>query len=196
MAAPVVMSRRLALANSKWRVFLDRIVDHGGNEVADYLVIEGREPRRDNITGVAILPILDGHCVLLRSFRYALGTESFEVPRGFVDPGEEPRDAALRELTEETGLTCPPEDLVPLGCYAPEPSTLRARGALFAATRCAGTLRAADDEIGIAAVAVMDADHVARLIACGEIEDAATLVVFYRYEQLLRTGLTDGSQRR
>jgi len=32
-------------------------------------------------------------------------TEAWQMPQGGVDPGEEPRDAALRELEEETGIT-------------------------------------------------------------------------------------------
>ena len=31
--------------------------------------------------------------------------EAWQMPQGGIDPGEEPRDTALRELGEETGLT-------------------------------------------------------------------------------------------
>lgn len=31
--------------------------------------------------------------------------DAWQMPQGGVDPGEEPRDAALRELEEETGIT-------------------------------------------------------------------------------------------
>ena len=32
-------------------------------------------------------------------------TEAWQMPQGGVDPGEDPRDAALRELEEEPGIT-------------------------------------------------------------------------------------------
>ncbi len=40
---------------------------------------------------------------------------AWTIPKGEVDPGEEPLDAARREFTEELGLPVPPGELVPLG---------------------------------------------------------------------------------
>ncbi|MBP2338890.1 ADP-ribose pyrophosphatase YjhB (NUDIX family) [Saccharothrix coeruleofusca] len=45
-------------------------------------------------------------------FRAALA-----LPGGFVEPGERPPDAAVRELAEETGVVLPRERLRRLGCY-------------------------------------------------------------------------------
>lgn len=45
-------------------------------------------------------------------FRAALA-----LPGGFVEPGERPPDAAVRELAEETGVEVPRERLRRLGCY-------------------------------------------------------------------------------
>lgn len=41
--------------------------------------------------------------VLVRQYRYAVGEELWELPAGMIETGEDPREAALRELEEETG---------------------------------------------------------------------------------------------
>lgn len=46
------------------------------------------------------------------------GTSRFMLPGGKPEPGEEPRQAALREVQEETGLEILPDALVELGRFA------------------------------------------------------------------------------
>ena len=48
--------------------------------------------------------------VLIRQFRYPINGYVYEFPAGLVDPGEEPRQAAVREMYEETGLTFTPRE--------------------------------------------------------------------------------------
>jgi ADP-ribose pyrophosphatase len=45
----------------------------------------------------------DHHLVLVNQFRFGVDTFSLEIPGGVIDLGEEPLDAGLRELREETG---------------------------------------------------------------------------------------------
>lgn len=42
---------------------------------------------------------------LVRQFRYAFGKELLEIPAGKLEPGEDPLEAARRELKEECGIT-------------------------------------------------------------------------------------------
>jgi len=60
--------------------------------------------------GSAIVPFcLDGERLLIgtiREVRPYLGGEVNNVPRGFIDPGEDHCQAARRELAEETGFDC------------------------------------------------------------------------------------------
>ncbi len=54
---------------------------------------------------------------LIRQFRYAIEEEIIEIPAGKLDAGEDPADAAARELTEEAGIKA--EKIEPLGNIIP-----------------------------------------------------------------------------
>ncbi|MCL6451147.1 MAG: NUDIX hydrolase [Acetobacteraceae bacterium] len=45
----------------------------------------------------------EGKVVLVRQYRSGTGSWTLEIPGGTVDPGEDPEEAARRELLEETG---------------------------------------------------------------------------------------------
>ena len=88
------------------RVRIDR-VDLGPHAV-DREVVE-----RDD--AVAVVAVDDDGCVVLvNQYRHPVGELLVEIPAGTLDvPGESPREAAVRELAEETGLEA--ERLEPLG---------------------------------------------------------------------------------
>ena len=69
--------------------------------------------------GACILPYFeDGTICMVRQFRYAMGEVLTEIPAGKLDYiGEDPREAALRELREETGAVA--SELIPLGPFYP-----------------------------------------------------------------------------
>jgi len=52
----------------------------------------------------AVVPLKeDGRVVLIRQLRHAVGGFIYEIPAGKLDPQEDPRDCAARELEEEVG---------------------------------------------------------------------------------------------
>ncbi|MBQ8604507.1 MAG: NUDIX hydrolase [Oscillospiraceae bacterium] len=56
--------------------------------------------------GAAVLPVDDdGNVYLIRQFRSPFEQEVLEIPAGKLEKGEDPFEAAKRELSEETGFT-------------------------------------------------------------------------------------------
>lgn len=54
---------------------------------------------------VSIIPINENNEVyLVKQYRKAIDKEILEIPAGKIEIGEEPKDCAIRELKEETGL--------------------------------------------------------------------------------------------
>jgi 8-oxo-dGTP pyrophosphatase MutT (NUDIX family) len=49
---------------------------------------------------------------------HTTGTSRWDLPKGMADPGESPRDAAVREAWEEAGLRLPADALLDLGEFA------------------------------------------------------------------------------
>ena len=52
--------------------------------------------------------------VLIRQYRYPIGGYVYEFPAGLVERGENYREAAIREMHEETGLTFTPIEVDPM----------------------------------------------------------------------------------
>lgn len=81
---------------------------------------------------VTIIPVLKNHLVMISNYRYPINEWSLELPSGVIDEGELPKQAAIRELEEETGYSA--MGLQKLGWYYPVPGRSRQKAYVFIST--------------------------------------------------------------
>ena len=136
----------------------------------------GRQARREIVehgesVGIVALDA-EGKALLVRQYRKAPECLLLEIPAGGIDPGEEPRDCAQRELQEETGYRAGKMERI--GGFYTSPGYCTEFIHLFLATDLElSPLRAdADETIELVRLPLT---HVAQLISSGEICDAKTV---------------------
>jgi ADP-ribose pyrophosphatase len=120
--------------------------------------------------GVSVLATTGDDLWLIREYKYAIGRHIWQLPSGSIDKGEEPLQAGMRELLEETGLAA--DTWTPLGLIYPYPTNIASAVHLFLA-HDARPVQA--PELGIE-LARSSLASVRRLIVNNEITHAASLV--------------------
>lgn len=124
--------------------------------------------------GVAILALdAQDRVLLVRQFRYAVEEVVLELPAGKLEPGEDARLCAQRELGEETG--CVPGELIDLGVSYSSPGIFGEKIYLFLARDLQeGTAHPEEDEF--LELVRMPLAELWQKIADGQIVDAKTIV--------------------
>lgn len=175
------VNRRLMCENSKFSIYFDHVIDRAGFEIRDYLVVAPRNTGKNFVTGVAVLPVVDGNVGLVQIFRPALQAYCWEIPHGFVDEGEANKVSAMRELLEETGLVADPARIASLGFIAPDSGVIAARVELFVAEAGQKEKRGGG-ELGIREFRFFPFGVFERMIMDSEVQDTFTLAAWCRYQ--------------
>lgn len=117
------MSERILFEN-RWLKIVERSALKR-QEVISYTVLE----RSDSVT---LVPISEsGRTLLLRQHKVPVNKNLWGFPEGFINPDEKPRDAVVREMLEETGITL--SDLHQIGVYHPMPGLTTQTTTVFSA---------------------------------------------------------------
>jgi len=154
---------------------LDRVVLQNGEHTLREVV--------EHPGGVTIIPIDDeGYVYCVRQFRYPMSEHLLEVPAGKLEYGEEPLQCALRELSEETGISA--QEYIDLGKIYPSPGFCRetlylymARGLSFGKPHL--------DLNEFLDVEKIHIDELVRLVMANEITDAKTVIAVLKARNIL-----------
>lgn len=151
---------------------------------------DGAESVREyvkHIGAVCILPLTDdGEVILERQYRYAVRQILTEIPAGKLDaPGEDPLEAARRELREETGATA--REMIPLGDYYGSPAIMGERIRMFVAKGLTfGETEFDEDEF--LEVFRLPLEEAEAAVLRGEIPDGKTQAAILRAAAMRRAG--------
>jgi ADP-ribose pyrophosphatase len=163
----VALTRVLELMSARFRH------PHRGTE-RDFVVVRAA----DWVNVLALTP--GGELVLVQQFRFGIDTFSLEIPGGIMEPGEDPIEAGLRELREETGFVGARARL--LGSTHPNPA-IQSNWCHFVfvedAVRTAELEWDADEEIE---VTTLPAAEVLALARAGGITHALALNALFLFE--------------
>ncbi len=150
-------------------------------------LVDGTEAVRevvDHPGGVAIVSLTDNNeIILVRQFRYPYKETIYEIPAGKLEAGENPRDAALREFSEECGASA--EKFEPFGEIYPTPGYCGEIIRLFyAAGLTFGEQNLDADEY--LDVVKMPFNECISKIMNGEIKDAKTVIGILKLKELMK----------
>ncbi|BCU81669.1 ADP-ribose pyrophosphatase [Polycladomyces abyssicola] len=144
---------------------------------------DGRTSQREIVKhpgAVAVVAITDEKkLVLVRQFRKPLEKTILEIPAGKLEPGEDPRVCAFRELKEETGYRA--EEMTPLVSFYTSPGFADEIIHLYVASGLhRGEARPDQDEF--VELVELTLPEAWQRIADGEICDAKTVAAVYHWQ--------------
>jgi ADP-ribose pyrophosphatase len=151
-----------------------------------------RGVRKDYST---IVPFISNEEILvIKSYRHLVDSVQIEVPSGYIDKGESPREAAIRELKEETGYSA--KDVISIGHYTLDYSMFEQKGNLFVAYDLV--------KVGSQSLGIMEKIDVERrnikeikgMLFEGKILNAASIVALYRAVNFHEHNNNKNQQRR
>jgi 8-oxo-dGTP pyrophosphatase MutT (NUDIX family) len=185
----------------KWPRIADDVV--GDFKVFQVSCVKARSPRNGKVVPfhvldlpnwVVTIPVTpDGKLVMVEQFRAAADEVTLEFPSGRMEDGEEPMDAALRELEEETGYKG--DSARALGTLQPDPGLFRNTMTIVLAEACEPTEEKSQDDGEDVHVRLVDPEDVPRLIENGDIRHVNVIAPWYLYEHDRRTNVSPGPAR-
>lgn len=130
---------------------------------------------------INVIPITaDNEIVLVEQFRYGIEEPTLEIPGGMVDEGEEPPEAARRELVEETGYVA--ENWKSLGKVSANPAIMNNFTHMFVAEDCRfeGKMGSSEPDERIK-VHLVSLDNFLDLVADGTINHSIVVAAVARF---------------
>lgn len=119
----------------------------------------------------------DNKVYLVKQFRYAYKEEIWEIPAGKLNPGEDPKVTALRELEEEAGLRA--ENIELMFTVYPSPGYTNEIIRIYRAWNFKSVPMHLDEDEFLVGEWI-DKERIKTMIESGEIKDGKTLIALLK----------------
>lgn len=140
------------------------------------------EPNTKNGAAVLILT-KELNFLLCKIFRKPIDLLTLEIPRGFGEPGENPKECAIREVKEEVNIDLNQSDLISLGTFYPNSGILSSEVHLYFTEIDSKQLqysKPADNEVS--EIKIVELAEFEKLILNNSIKDSFTITAFLKWK--------------
>lgn len=134
--------------------------------------------------GAGILPVFEnGDIMLVRQYRCGVAKLMLEICAGKMEKGEDPKECAVRELSEELGITA--KNVISLGSLEPTPAYCGEITHIFLATELTkGQVHL--DEGEFLEIVTLPLEKAVEMVMDGQISDAKTQIAILKAERIVR----------
>ncbi|MGZ5500802.1 MAG: NUDIX hydrolase [Nitrososphaeraceae archaeon] len=130
-----------------------------------------------------VVPFLSADKILMiKSYRHLVDSLQFEIPSGYIEDGESPKDAAIREFKEETGYSA--NKILFVGEYTLDYSMFEQKGYIYTAYDLVKTQKQHLGLMESIKIESLTIDQVKEMLFKGKILNAASIVALYRSIEL------------
>ena len=135
-----VLSSKVVLNNPPFlKVEMEHVRLPDGREIEEWPIVDAR----DYVNAVVLNEA--GEIMIVEGYKHGIGRSSWQVPGGYLEPGEDPLTAIQRELLEETGYES--REWALLGSYVKDANRRVAVGHFFIARNARKTTQPDNNDL-------------------------------------------------
>ncbi|MDO4468143.1 MAG: NUDIX hydrolase [Bacillota bacterium] len=157
----------------RFDIYMDTVENHG--QIGPYSFVDIKP-------SVCVLVKVENKFLIMKEYRYPISSWEYEFPCGGIEENESPKEAAYRELLEETGYQA--KKMESLGFFYPSFGSTTEKIYLFVAICDRSRKEISLDVLENIDCELVEEETIEQWIENGTIACGAAIVAWYRYEKI------------